>query len=73
MAEEEVDEGRKYVPYRFEVYKDLNGQWRFRMKAPNGQIIATGESYKQKQSCLDTIDSIKEHASRAVIDVKDES
>ena len=38
---------------KYEVYKD---------KARNGEIIATGEGYKAKTSCLNGIDSIGRHA-----------
>lgn len=31
-----------------EVYKDANGEWRFRLKAGNHEIIAEGESYKNR-------------------------
>ncbi len=32
----------------FEVYKDQRGEYRFRLKAGNGEIVATGESYETK-------------------------
>ena len=48
--------------YKFEVYKDDAGEWRFRMIAPNGKIIAVGEGYHNKQDCIGTIDSIKVNA-----------
>lgn len=44
---------------KFEVYQDKAGEYRFRLKAKNGEIIATGESYKAKAGCLNGIDSIK--------------
>jgi len=47
---------------KFEVYQDKNGEFRFRLKASNGQIIATGQSYKTKKSCLNGIESIKKNA-----------
>ncbi len=47
---------------KFEVYKDKAGEFRFRLKASNGQIIATGESYPAKASCLKGIESIKKNA-----------
>ena len=47
---------------KFEVYLDKAGEYRFRLKAKNGEIIATGESYKQKAGCLNGIDSIKRNA-----------
>ena len=32
----------------FEIYKDPRGAFRFRLKAANGELVATGESYKTK-------------------------
>jgi len=52
---------------KFEVYKDKKGEYRFRMKAGNGEIIATGEGYPQKANCLKCIDSIKKNAADATI------
>ena len=52
---------------KFEVYLDKAGEYRFRLKAANGQIIATGESYKQLSSCLNGIESIKKNAPDAEI------
>lgn len=55
---------------KFEVYKDKAGEFRFRLKAANGQIIVTGESYKAKASCLNGIESIKKNAPDAEIEDK---
>lgn len=52
---------------KFEVYADKRGEFRFRLKATNGQIIATGEGYKQKNSCLNGIESIRKNAADAKI------
>ena len=52
---------------KFEVYQDKAGEFRFRLKARNGQIVATGESYKQLASCLNGVDSIKRNAPDAEI------
>ena len=52
---------------KFEVYKDKAGEFRFRLKARNGEIIATGEGYKAKASCFNGIDSIKRNAPDAEI------
>ena len=49
---------------KFEVYLDKAGEYRFRLKATNGQIIAVGESYKQLSSCLNGIESVKKERSR---------
>ena len=56
---------------KFEVYQDKAGEFRFRLKARNGQIVATGEGYKALDSCLNGVDSIKRNAPDAEI-VKEE-
>jgi hypothetical protein len=54
---------------RFEVYKDAGGEFRWRLKASNGQTIATGgEGYTTKRACLNGIDSVKRNAPDAEID-----
>ena len=52
---------------KFEVYVDKAGEFRFRLKARNGEIIATGEGYKAKASCLNGIESIRKNAPDAEI------
>ena len=52
---------------KFEVYTDKKGEFRFRLKAGNGQIIATGEGYKAKSGCLNGIESIKKNAPTAEV------
>ena len=52
---------------KFEIYADKKGEFRFRLKAKNGQIIATGEGYKAKASCKNGIESIKKNAVDAKI------
>ena len=50
---------------KFEVYLDKAGEFRFRLKARNGQIVATSEGYKTKTSCLNGIESVKKNAPEA--------
>ncbi|MBR6312954.1 MAG: YegP family protein [Oscillospiraceae bacterium] len=57
---------------KFEVYKDKAGEFRFRLKARNGEIIAVGEGYKAKASCLNGIDSIRRNAPESPV-VKEEA
>ena len=56
------------MPGKFEVYQDKSGEYRFRLKASNGQIIATGQSYKTKKSCLKGIESVKKNTIDAKIE-----
>ena len=50
---------------KFEVYADKKGEFRFRLKSGNGQIIATGEGYTTKPACLNGIESVKKNAEGA--------
>ena len=52
---------------KFEVYADKAGEYRFRLKATNGQIIAVGEGYKALKSCMNGIASVKKNAADAKI------
>ena len=53
---------------KFEVYTDKAGEFRFRLKATNGQIIATSEGYTALKSCLNGIESVKKNAVDARIE-----
>ena len=53
---------------KFEVYTDKAGEYRFRLKARNGEIIATSEGYKAKNSCLNGVESVKKNAPEAEIE-----
>ena len=52
---------------KFEIYQDKKKEYRFRLKAASGQIIATGEGYKELKSCKNGISSIKKNAPAAKI------
>ncbi|WP_350279331.1 YegP family protein [Kribbella sp. HUAS MG21] len=54
---------------KFELYKDKSGEFRFRLKAGNGEVIASSsESYGSKAAALNGIDSIKRNAAEASVD-----
>lgn len=52
---------------KFEVYTDKAGEFRFRLKATNGQVIAVSEGYKAIASCLNGIESVKKNAPEAAV------
>lgn len=53
---------------KFELYKDAKGEFRWRLVASNGQMIANGgESYKSKASAKAGIESVKKNAPAAEI------
>ena len=52
---------------KFEVYEDKGGEYRFRLKATNGQVIAVSEGYSSKTGCLNGVESVKKNAVDAEI------
>lgn len=64
--ENQTQEGYEVLSHpKFEMYEDKSGQFRFRLKARNGQIIATSEGYTAKSGCLNGIESVKRNAAEA--------
>lgn len=52
---------------KFEVYTDKAGEYRFRLTARNGEIIATSDGYKAKASCMNGIESVRKNAPDAPV------
>ena len=72
-VEDQTVEGYETVKHpKFEMYLDKAGEYRFRLKARNGEIIAVSEGYKAKASCLNGIESVKKNAPEAEV-VKEEA
>ena len=56
---------------KWEIYTDKSGEFRFRLRARNGQIICSGEGYKQMAGCKNGMESIIKNAPDAEV-VKEE-
>ncbi|MBQ2976037.1 MAG: YegP family protein [Clostridia bacterium] len=67
--ENQTEEGYKVEKHpKFEVYMDNAGEYRFRLKAKNGQNIAASEGYSALKSCLNGVESVRKN----VVDAKEE-
>lgn len=53
---------------KFELNKDVAGEYRFKLIAANGQTIAVSQGYDAKESALNGIESVKKNAPDAVIE-----
>ena len=53
---------------KFEIYTDKSGEFRFRLKAKNGEIIGTSEGYKAKPSCKNGVESVIKNAPDAKVE-----
>ena len=52
---------------KFEIYNDKTGEFLFRLKATNGQVIAVSEGYKTLANCENGIESVKKNAPEAEV------
>ncbi|MBR6708412.1 MAG: YegP family protein [Clostridia bacterium] len=52
---------------KYEIYNDKAGEFRFRLRAKNGQIILSSEGYGTKASCKNGIESIGKNAPDAEV------
>ncbi len=65
-VEDQTKEGyQKEKHPKFEIYTDNAGEYRFRLKATNGQIIGVSEGYKAHESCVNGVESVKKNASNS--------
>ena len=72
LEDQTVEGFEKQKNPKFEVYADKRGEFRFRLKATNGQIIATSEGYKAIAGCMNGIESVKKNAAEAEIIKKED-
>ncbi len=66
---QDLTEGETEVKHpKFELYEDKAGEFRFRLKARNGEIVAVSEGYKAKASCLNGIESVRKNAEGEIVE-----
>jgi len=67
MEDQTVD-GWKNMPNPvFEIFKDKAGEFRFRLRAKNGEPILASEGYSAKASCIGGIESVKKNADSEIV------
>ena len=67
-VENQTEKGWKTLTHhKFEMYQDKAGEYRFRLKARNGEIIAISDGYTAKAGCLNGIESVQKNAPEAEI------
>ena len=68
-VEDQTVEGYEKVKNpKFEMYVDKAGEYRFRLKARNGEIILASEGYSQKAGCKNGIESVRKNAADGVVE-----
>lgn len=54
---------------QFEVVEDDGGNWHWRLRAPNGEVLAHSESYPDKRSAVKGVESAKLNAGAARVEI----
>lgn len=67
LEDQTADPIVKAVNPKFEIYTDKAGEFRFRLKARNGEIILSSEGYSAKASCENGIESVRKNAPEAEV------
>ncbi len=68
-VEDQTKEGyAKEKNPKFEVYTDKKGEFRFRLKARNGQIVASSEGYTSMKTCENGIESVRKNAAEGKVE-----
>ena len=67
LEDQTADSVVSAVNPKFEIYTDKAGEFRFRLKARNGEIILSSEGYKAKASCENGIESVRKNAPEAEV------
>jgi uncharacterized protein YegP (UPF0339 family) len=55
------------MPAKFELYKDGQGKFRFRLRSANGEVIAASEAYNSKASAQNGIKAVQTAAPAAEV------
>ena len=63
-----ITKRKEVVEMKFEIFKDVSRQFRFRLIAKNGETVAASEAYTTKDKCKKGITAVKRCAKAKVID-----
>lgn len=53
---------------KYQVYKDIAGKYRFRLRAGNNKIVAVSEAYESKAACMNGVQSVQKNCSSHIQD-----
>ena len=54
-------------PAHYEIFRDAQNEFRFRLRAPNGENIAVSEAYTSKENCKKGIEAVRKYAKYATL------
>ena len=57
---------------KYQVYKDVAGKFRFRLKAENNRIVAVSQAYQQHEGCMNGVKSVQDNCNAEIEDMTTE-
>ncbi len=64
-----VEDGPRIIHPKYQIFKDAAGEFRFHLKASNGEIIAESKGYKTKEECQSILDAVKSSCNAEIEDL----
>lgn len=61
-----------FMPSKYQIYKDVAGKYRFRLRAENNKIVAVSEAYEQHAGCLNGVKSVQNNCNAEIEDLTEE-
>jgi uncharacterized protein YegP (UPF0339 family) len=55
---------------KYQVFKDIGGKYRFRLRAPNNKIVAVSQAYESKDACINGVKSVQNNCETQVVEDK---
>jgi uncharacterized protein YegP (UPF0339 family) len=52
---------------RFEIYRDQSGEYRWRFRTDNNEVVASGEGYRSREDCEHAVQLVKDQAPQAEV------
>ena len=53
---------------KYQVYKDMSGKFRFRLRAENSKIVAVSEAYERKAGAINGVKSVQSNCQSQIED-----
>ena len=54
---------------KYQVYKDVAGKYRFRLRAENNKIVAVSEAYQKHEGCMNGVKSVQTNCNAPIEDM----
>ena len=58
-----------FLKARYQIYRDIAGNYRFRLRAQNNKIVAVGEAYRSKAGCINGVRAVKRYCDTETVDL----